>query len=193
MMNRSVNVLIGICLLSAVTAAQRGGSAAGHPGTARPAHGMRPGNPAWPSRDLPGWGAGRLWRWDGFHSGWNQPAFSVSYPASSGTYTLDPSPTQSSGGVILILGPAPQPTPEPPPLSPIRSEMREYSWPHSSGGSASPYAIILKDGTVRRAVALCRQDSMLTYVAPDGTGGAVEASTIDREATRRANSIDLLQ
>jgi hypothetical protein len=46
---------------------------------------------------------------------------------------------------------------------------------------------------VRRASALWWQDSVLTYVAPDGPSGAVEDSAIDREATRRANSRDLLQ
>src|SRR4051812_28064078 len=38
MMNRIVSVSIGICLLSAVMAAQRGGIAAGHPGIAPPAN-----------------------------------------------------------------------------------------------------------------------------------------------------------
>jgi hypothetical protein len=192
-MNRFVNVLIGICLLSAVMVAQRGGMAAGHPGIASPAHGMRPGGPAGPSHGSPAWGGG-LWHRDRFHDGWNQPVFGASYPAFSGTYAPDTSPAQSNGGlVILMMPPAAQPAPEPPPPpAPIRSQLREYSWPPSSSDSASAFAIVLKDGTVRRASVLCWQDSVLSYVAPDGASGAVEASAIDREATRRANSRDLL-
>jgi hypothetical protein len=155
---------------------------------------MRPGGLAGPSHGSPSWGGGKLSQGDRFRRGWNQPVFDASYPAFSGTYAPDPSPAQSDGGLmILMLPPAAQPAPELPRPAPIRSELREYSWPPSSGGSASAFAIVLKDGTVRRASALCWQDSVLTYVAPDGASGAVEASAIDREWTRRANSIDLLQ
>jgi hypothetical protein len=194
-MNRFVNVLIGICLLSTAMPAQRGGMAGGRPGTASPAHGMRPGRPAGPGHGSGAWGGGKLWHWDRFHDGWNQPVFGASNPGFSGTYEPDPSPTQSNGGlVILMMPPAAQPAPEPPPPpAPIRSQLREYSWPPSSGDSASAFAIVLKDGTVRRASTLCWQDSVLTYVAPDGVSDAVDASAIDRETTRRANSRDLLQ
>jgi hypothetical protein len=187
-MRRFVNVVMGICLLSAIMAAQRGGMATGG------ARGVWPAGPAGPSHGSPVLGGDRLSRGDSPHRGWNQPAFG-SYPGFFGTFAPDPSPAQSSGGVILMMPPAPEPAPEPPPTPPasIRSEMREYSWPPSSSGSASAFAIVLKDGTVRRASALCWQDSVLTYVAPDGASGAVEASAIDREATRRANSSDLLQ
>jgi hypothetical protein len=41
------------------------------------------------------------------------------------------------------------------------------------------------------ASALCRQDSVLTNVAPDSASGAVEASAIDREATRRGGVREL--
>jgi hypothetical protein len=47
--------------------------------------------------------------------------------------------------------------------------------------------------TVTRALLVCQQESVLSYVKPDGAGAEVELSTIDRGATRRANSRDVLQ
>jgi hypothetical protein len=42
-------------------------------------------------------------------------------------------------------------------------------------------------------LAVCRQDLILTVVTPDGAGENVELAAVDREATRLANSRDLLQ
>src|SRR4051812_39711807 len=101
MMNRIVNVLIGICLPSAMMAAQRGGIAAGHPAIAPPGMQMRSGGPAAPSHGSPERRGGKLWNRDGFRHGWNQPFFGASYPADIGPSAPDFAAALSSGGVVL--------------------------------------------------------------------------------------------
>jgi hypothetical protein len=202
-MTRIVNVITGICLCSGWAAAQRGGMGVGHSGMGPSGgHGARPGGPPHvsqsPTHPWTGWGGIRPGRHgeNGFHAPWNEPFRGMSYFAPAWPFDwADTAQGQNSvGPVMFMMQPSPQAPPEPaaPPAPPVRPEMREYSWPQSDTESARPFAIILKDGTARVAVATCRQDSRLTYVGPDGKGSEVEIGAVDREATRRANSTDLL-
>ena len=91
--------------------------------------------------------------------------------------------------VIVIMPPqveAPS-GPPPPPPPPARPEMKEYTWPNSSNDSSDTFAIVLKNGTVKRALAYCIQDEDLSYVTPQGTGERIQLEAVDREATREAN------
>jgi len=147
-----------------------------------------------------GRGAVKRWHPDGSrpHRAWNQPLYGTDYVVAAQPYT-DAEPEQAGKrgepGAILVIQAAAGPSAERVaiPAPPARPEIREYSWAAASGEPAATFVIILKDGTVHMAVAVCRQDSRLTYVAPGGSAGAVEAVEVDRNATRQANSTDLLQ
>lgn len=144
-----------------------------------------------------GWGNGKPAYGHTRHPrAWNQP-FSPTGYFDSAYASAEPADGSDAGTptVYWMVQPAAPPTPEPAPVAapPVRSEMREYSWPSSSTAPSPAYSIVLKDGTVRVAIALCRQESRLTYVTPGGWGGEVEFSDVDRDATRRANSTDLLR
>ncbi len=94
--------------------------------------------------------------------------------------------------VVVVQQPAPYiMLPEAPP-EPARPEIHEYG----SGAPApvpSPdeesaaFTIVLKDGSVRSAVAVAVQDNMVHLVEPDGRHGRVSLDAVDRDATRRRN------
>lgn len=81
--------------------------------------------------------------------------------------------------------------PPPPPPPPARSEIREYkvSAEVQPEATAEPpkFAIALKDGSVRYAVATFVQGGMLAYVDPDGRELRVSAEDVDRDTTKRLN------
>jgi hypothetical protein len=56
------------------------------------------------------------------------------------------------------------------------------------GSSRSKVPLVLRDGTVRFAIAVWLQDGMLCYTTQDGVTGRTQLDAIDREATRRLNA-----
>jgi hypothetical protein len=143
-------------------------------------------------------GSWRPWRqtWDHGLStsgaGWWSPYFSSSayaplyYPddyLGGFGYAYREPPT-----VVIVMTQTAAPEPPPPPPSPARPQTREYDWPDPGNGSPSTLAIVLKDGTVKTAVATCVQDGFLTYITQDGDSGRVEIGALDREATRSVNA-----
>ena len=92
---------------------------------------------------------------------------------------------------------APQPPPiivvPPPPPPPARSEIREYRLsPEAQPAAAAPgdepkFAIALKDGSVRYAIATFVQGNSLAYVDPDGRQQRVSGEDVDRDTTKRLN------
>lgn len=72
--------------------------------------------------------------------------------------------------------------------SPAHSQTIEYRWPDSGTHTNSTLNIILKDGTVKQALAVCVQDGKLTYVTLQGTDDVVALDSVDFTATRRANA-----
>jgi hypothetical protein len=104
------------------------------------------------------------------------------YPAyDGGRYGFQPG--------ALILLPVPQvsepPAPPPPPAVPA---LHEYSWPDSGGDAATAFAIVAKDGTVQRAIAVWVQDNRLRFITPDGIGRELVLNNIDRPNTVRMNA-----
>jgi len=75
-----------------------------------------------------------------------------------------------------------------PPSPPARSVIREYNWPASTSPSASTISLVLKDGTVRLAIAAWTEDGTVHYTGRDGTVGRLPLDAINREATTRANA-----
>ena len=112
------------------------------------------------------------------------------YPVVLGDYAYPPSYEPAS-----VMAPPPPPVivvPPPPPPPPVRSEIREYKvlpevQSAAAVGEEPKFAIALKDGSVRYAVATFVQGDMLAYVDPDGRQQRVSGEDVDRDATRRLN------
>jgi hypothetical protein len=75
-----------------------------------------------------------------------------------------------------------------PPTPPVRPELHEYKWPDSSGDTAATFVLMLTDGSVRPAVAVWIQDSIVHYITPEGAGGRLGLHSVNREGTRLANA-----
>ncbi len=176
-----------------------------HPGGPAPGgSGMWHGGPVLHAGTLPNWSnpVRPAWGWaaGGFGHGWQRPVFPYAplmsyfgngyvggYVGYSDVYS---GPAAGTAVVMLEAPPAVSepPTPAPVPASPVRPQMREYRWADSGSHSGSTLALVLKDGTVRTAVALCFQDSVVSYVTPQGATGEVELAAVDRDATHRVNT-----
>jgi len=133
------------------------------------------------SNMLPHWW-GSLWggRWNLGVNGedrWDPP---VTPP----DYICFPAPPSI---VVVAPPPAVAVAPEPPP-PPAHAQMREYQWQESKGHSTPTLSIVLKDGTVGQALAVCEQETKLTYVTPQGTGEEIGLESVDLDATRRSNA-----
>jgi len=89
-----------------------------------------------------------------------------------------------------VQAPEPEapPPPPPPPPEPVRPVTHDYSWPAQASDAAKVFSLVLKDGTVRFAIAVWIQDDMLHYVMQDRTAGRTPLDALDREATRRLNA-----
>ena len=118
----------------------------------------------------------------GWDCDWYRNSSDYGYPANYGE--------GYASGLNIIMTPFQQAPvePPPPPPSPVQSEMREYHWPSSGSDPGAPFSIVLKDGTVYRATTLWVQDNTVCFIAPDGTGGQVSVSSVNREDTQRANA-----
>jgi len=106
-------------------------------------------------------------------------------PFADGDYGNQPS------AILVVATPQttePAPTSMPTPTPPATPSLREYSWPESGGRSGNAFAIVSKDGTVQRAIAVWVQDDHLCFVTPDGLGRQLLLNDVDRENTTRINS-----
>jgi hypothetical protein len=85
------------------------------------------------------------------------------------------------------------------PSDPPKPEIHEYQQPPAappaqlSADDPPAFAIVLKDGSVKSAVAVTAQSGGLYYVEPDGRHRLVSLDAVDREATRRLNRERKLQ
>jgi hypothetical protein len=87
---------------------------------------------------------------------------------------------------VALVTPAQEPvSPPPPPATPV---VLEYSWPDSGSGSATAFAIVSKDGTVHRALAVWLQDESLCFTTPQGIGQQLPLTQVDGKATTRINA-----
>jgi hypothetical protein len=66
--------------------------------------------------------------------------------------------------------------------------VQEYSWPDSGSGSVTAFAIVSKDGTVHRAIAVWVQDDNLCFTTPTGIGQQLPLNEVDGKATTRINA-----
>jgi hypothetical protein len=119
---------------------------------------------------------------------WGGAPYYGGYGAGYYGDTFSQSPAQPATVILVMPAAPPPPEPPPAPASPARAETKEYSWTPRPDAASAPFAIVLKDGTVQRALTLCRQETLLTYVTPDGAGRQVNLTAVDEEATRRANA-----
>jgi hypothetical protein len=93
---------------------------------------------------------------------------------------------------VIVVPPAPAPVvvqEVPPPVA--HSEVREYALATAPAGpqaEQASFAIVLKDGSIRSAVAVSVQDNTVHYVDPDGQHLNVSLDQIDRDATKRLNT-----
>lgn len=177
-------VIWSACLLAAVTLAfgQRAGEfgpAAGGPRGM--ASGLPPVGPIPPLGPVgPRFPVGR---------GFGRSFSPFGYPVVLGDYayppSYEPAPVIAPPPPVIVVPPSP-----PPP--PVRSEIREYralpeAQPAAAVGEEPKFAIALKDGSVRYAVATFVQGNTLAYVDPDGREQRVSGEDVDRVATRRLN------
>jgi len=115
--------------------------------------------------------------------GWLYPDYYDDYWDSS-LYGHD-APYDFHPDLALVM-PAQEPaSPPPPPATPV---VLEYSWPDSGSGSATAFAIVSKDGTVHRAIAVWVQDDNLCFTTPHGIGQQLPLNEVDGKATTRINA-----
>jgi hypothetical protein len=173
----SAGAVILTSLLSSQLPAQRGTMSRAGTGVQRPGNIPNPG--------------GRLSGLSRAHHDQGQFSLPVSgypwiYGDNAGDYG-DGFQAQPPPSIIVVMPQVEQPPPPPPP--PVRSEIREYHWPSSSGDSSGrAFSIVRKDHGVRSAIAVWVQGRFLCYAAPDGSRGRVPIDEVDREATRRINA-----
>ncbi|HYL37648.1 MAG TPA: hypothetical protein VEV17_17165 [Bryobacteraceae bacterium] len=116
------------------------------------------------------------------------------YPLYFGDYGYDypvapaPAPT-----VVIVQQPSPQYVVVPQLVSEApRLEVHEYirapsNAPPPREDESAAFVIVLKDGSVRSAVAVAVQDDVVHYVEPDGRHRRVALDAVDRDATIRRN------
>ena len=97
----------------------------------------------------------------------------------------------ASNIIIMEEPPPPQVIVQQVPRETVRAEIHEYrpTAPTEtvSGEEQPAFTIVLRDGSMRPAVAVSVQDDVLHYVDPDGEHRRLPLDTVDREATRRVN------
>lgn len=96
-------------------------------------------------------------------------------------YGFEPPPL-----LVTPASPAPDPvSPPPPPPNPV---LHEYSWPEAAGDSRTAFAIVSKNGTVQRAIAVWVQEDRLCFITTEGVREDLLLSDIDRQTTAQLNS-----
>ncbi len=88
---------------------------------------------------------------------------------------------------VVLATPYPEVPAFTPPPPPVRSQMHEYHWPSSGDDPKAALSIVSTDGSVHHAIAVWVQDSMVCFVTPDGGGGHLPLSNVNRELTNQAN------
>jgi hypothetical protein len=97
------------------------------------------------------------------------------------SYAPEPTPVVAQPPTVYVL--VPQAPPEP-----AKAEIHEYEPPvGSTPAMDQTFAIVLRDGSVRSAVAVTVQKSQLYFVDPEGGHRLVSLDAVDREATLRVN------
>jgi hypothetical protein len=96
-----------------------------------------------------------------------------------------------ASNIVIMEQPPPQTIVQQAPRETVRAEIHEYKPTATAepvpGEEQPAFAIVLKDGSVRSAVAVSAQDGVLQYVDPEGEHRRVSLDTVDRQATRRVN------
>ena len=126
------------------------------------------------------------------HLGPNRFAAPFAYPLFFGDYDSGYPRYAPAPNVVVVQQPPAYVVLQNAPSTAPRGEIREYS-PAAAGAATgsnqeSPtFAIILKDGSVRSAVAVAVQNDSLHYVDSDGRHQHVALDAVDRSATRKRN------
>ena len=118
-----------------------------------------------------GWG-GAGWGYPSYYDGYAD----FNYDGNGYQSSITPEPGQESWAPIVVQPPPP----------PVRPEIHEYTWPESASNAV--FSIIAKDGSVQSAVAVWVQGNSVGYIGPEGTAGHLPLDSVNRQATRRANS-----
>ena len=115
--------------------------------------------------------------WGG--AGWGYPSYydgNADYDGNGYQSSIIPEPEHESWAPIVVQPPPP----------PVRPEIHEYTWPKSATNAV--FSIVAKDGSVQSAVAVWVQGNSVRYIGPEGTAGHLPLDSVNRQATRRANS-----
>jgi hypothetical protein len=110
------------------------------------------------------------------------------FPWFLGDYGYAPAPN-----VVMLQQPPLYVLMAPAPSEPPRPEIHEYPSAAPAANEDQTFAIVLRDGSVRSAVAVTVQKGALYYVEPDGAHRLVSLEALDREATLRLNRERKLQ
>ncbi len=116
---------------------------------------------------------------------WGLPSY---YGDPAGWGNAGDGNNQSPQVIVLTMQPEAPPPPPPPPPEPAKAVTHEYNWPEPAVPSPGVLSLVLKDGTVRFAIAVWVQDNTVHYIAQDKTAQSKPLQAIDREATRVLNA-----
>ena len=124
-----------------------------------------------------GWG-GAGWGYPSYYDGYaDYDRYADSnYDGNGYQSSIIREPEQESWAPIVVQPPPP----------PVRPEIHEYTWPESATNAV--FSIVAKDGSVQSAVAVWVQGNSVRYIGPDGTAGHLPLDSVNRQATRKANS-----
>ena len=183
-MNRNLLLLMTI-LVSASTnlSAQRGGVA--HPGRGSAPRAISTKRPDFPRNSDRGRRHGSdFGDYNRFSDmGWLYSDFYNDY-SDSWFYGHD-EPYDFHPNLALVMPEQEPVSPPPPPVMPV---VREYSWPDSGSDGATAFAIVSKDGTVHRAIAVWVQNDSLCFTTPQGIGQQLSLNEVNGKATTRLNA-----
>jgi hypothetical protein len=111
------------------------------------------------------------------------------FPLLAGGYDYEHAPAPN---IVVVQQPMPQMFVQPAPREIVRSEIHDYKgqvWPIPPAVKGEPIllAVVLKDGTVRSAIAVWVQDNVLHYIDIEDRHYQVPMESIDRPSTRKLN------
>lgn len=96
---------------------------------------------------------------------------------------------QASPNVVVVAPQAQAAPPVPPsPPQPVRPEIHEYKQPpEAASDPAATFVIVANNGAVTQATAVWVEGGSVHFFTPDGDGGSLPLSSVNRQATREAN------